>query len=158
MRVGILFILYFYCNVLNSQTIDSLYYYGEENKCFIKEFVVYNNTDEDYLTWFSLDSVEGLSNSAKINTYFSKIWGDFSLLNLLYEGLVPPKGLSLIGKTFLAKIPPHGEFSYKLEEKNELSKQGSHRIVVVKRKEVECFLGLLFDDNWFYSQNKVYLK
>lgn len=149
----------FYCGLLKAQTIDMvpdsifdknagmMYYYV---KC-----VVTNNSDEELLTWFSPETTDNQTDQRLINRYFGKIWGDFNLYSLLYEGLLYPHALSVIGVNFIKKIPVKHTFTYifPVAETVNLS-----HIVVLKQYVVERYLKFALDDIWFYDLDEVFVK
>ncbi len=164
-RVHIPFLTFlFYILAFNAQcqthidTISVSYFNGITEKTeIIDNFQITNNSDEDYLTWVSLEPINSRTNIKLIRDYFIKHKGDFNLIGMINDNLLTSESMCEIGYTFMKNISPSETFSYFLAKKDIESNFYQERIVLIKRKEVEHYLKMEIDKKYFYQFPSIFL-
>lgn len=123
------------CNDVLDTVIVHTYHNSFTNKSItVGNYRIINNTSDEYVTWISPNSVEGMLPSVLIHDYFQQVRGDFNLVFLLREKLIDTDSLS-VGISFMKIIKPKESFSYYLI--NDTQSFYKDRIVVLKKEEVE---------------------
>ncbi len=119
-------------------TVTYIYYddVGVEYK--IWELKVRNNTEDIYFTWISPDSIIKKSKKDQIHDFFIKRYGDFSYLDLYYEGLL--HRFSWSNRNFIKKINPNETFTYDVLYKNINTYE--NKIVIVTKDEIESIYNI----------------
>lgn len=150
----------FSLNVQSQIRIDTLSYSyldGITHKDrVIDTYRITNNSNEEYLTWISLDSVNCKSNIDLVHDYFKKRKGDFSYMDMFYEHLLDEQPIS-IGYSFIKNIKKGETFSYSIAKTDTNSTFYQDRIVVMKRKEVEEYLRDKLDEKYFFKFSQIFL-
>lgn len=162
---SILFLTFlFYTITLDAQcqihidTISVNYFNGiTEKKEIIDIYQIKNNSDEDYLTWVSLVPINNRTNIKLIRDYFIKNKGDFNLIGMMNDNLLPQESMCEIGYTFMKNISPGETFSYFVAKNGIESKFYRERIVIIKKKEVEQYLKMIIDKKYFYQLSDIFL-
>ena len=134
-------------------TASYSYYTG--NQQIIKNYIITNNSNEEYFTWVSRVPIKDKSNGQLVRDFFIKQNGDFTYLSLMYEDL--PNLIIGIGSTFITKISPHETFSYFIAKKDSNTTYYEDRIVIIKKKEVEKYIRLPIEEQYFFKQKSIVL-
>ena len=143
-------------NLLQIDTVSFRYFNGlTKQEQIIDSYKIINNTDEEYLTWVSLLSVNSKSNVELIRNFFMKRKGDFNYLELMYENLLNEKSINIIGYSFIKNITQRETFSYFIVKTNSDSKFYIDRIVVIPKKEVEKHLKISLNEKYFFPQKEL---
>ena len=157
----IIFLLLFYCNVLSRQLkVNSMYYCffkcgNVDNEYVEKDYIIYNDTNEEYLIWVSSSSTFGKSQEQLMKEMFFKQIGDFSLFQLMTDCYIDSYGLWGIGCNFIKKLLPGTEFSFYILLKERDIFSYSDWIVCIRRVDVEQFLKIEIDDKFCFKGNHV---
>ncbi len=122
----------------------------------IQEYIITNNSSEDYLTWISLDIIKNKSDKEIIHDYFKKIKGDFNLTQMMYEGLLKGQSVS-IGYTFIKKISPGQKFTYIVSQTNKKSNIYQNRIVIISKRKVEQTLRMKIYNDLYFKPTYIFL-
>ena len=85
-----------------------------EKQYDIKEYILNNNSNEDYYTWIDYDRDYAGVDTQGIMYYFLSFHGDFNLISLLTDNVVFYDYMSILGKVFLRRIEPGDSFRYVL--------------------------------------------
>lgn len=138
-------------------TQSSYCYKDRKGIVYVRKYIVYNNTKEDLLTWISPFPVNKISDKRKVYNYFSKIWEDASLFSFFEDDFVLYRNncLSIPGMTLIKRLPYKSTFVYILTSRRKIPTIMSNRIVILGRKVVEKCVERTFNNNAFYSSNKV---
>mgnify|MGYP001531300082 CR=1 FL=1 len=115
--VYIFFSFFMFCAMnLNAQspieidTVSLRYVNGFTNQHeIVDEYQMTNHSNEEYITWVSLEPTNDKSNIELVHDFFKKIKGDFSYIQAMYEELLDNRP-SITGYSFIKKIAP-GETS-----------------------------------------------
>ena len=102
------------------------------------ELKVRNNTDDIYFTWVSPNSITRKSKKDQIHDFFIKRYGDFSYLDLYYEGLLNRHFWS--NRNFIKKINPNETFTYDVLYKDINTYE--NKIVFVTKDEIESIYNI----------------
>ncbi|MBO4615497.1 MAG: hypothetical protein J5709_10325 [Bacteroidales bacterium] len=119
---------------------------------------IINNTDEEYITWITKNSVADRTNDQKITDYFfhHKPHYDFSLFNLMCENIVFEGGWRpIIDYSLLKNILPGREFTYMFIKTDTNMDLYKDRVVLLKRKDVEEFLKFEIQDYFLFPQSSI---
>jgi hypothetical protein len=139
------------------ETAEVSYYNGITDKNeIIESYRITNNSDEDYLTWVSLEPINERSNIELVHDYFKKRKGDFTFLEAMFENLLDEQP-TIIGYSFVKNINPGETFSYFISQSETASNFYQERIVLIKRKEVEQYLRMEINDKYFYESPSIIL-
>ena len=151
--VFILTLVCFFNLTANSVYIDTVYcnYYNNlvKQKQLIVNYKLKNISDEDYLTWVSITPVEKKSDRELVYEFFKQRKGDFSWLQMMYEGLLETQIMN-VGYSFIKNIHPNETFSYYVCKIDKKSFFYEDRIVIIQKKKVEQYLKEKFDDKYFF--------
>lgn len=121
-----------------------------------ENYRITNNSNEEYLTWVSLEPINERTNTELIHDYFKKRKGDFSFLEAMFENLLDEQP-TVIGYSFIKNIYPGETFHYFIAKNEKSSVFYRERIVLIKRKEVEQYLRMQIDDKYFYESPSIIL-
>jgi len=122
----------------------------------IEDYRITNNSNEEYLTWVSLEPINERTNTELVHDYFKKRKGDFSFLEAMFENLLDEQP-TVIGYSFIKNINPGETFHYFIAKNEKSSVFYRERIVLIKRKEVEQYLRMPIDDKYFYESPSIIL-
>lgn len=122
----------------------------------IENYRITNNSNEEYLTWVSLEPINERTNTELVHDYFKKRKGDFSFLEAMFENLLDEQP-TVIGYSFIKNINPGETFHYFIAKNEKSSVFYRERIVLIKRKEVEQYLRMPIDDKYFYESPSIIL-
>ena len=128
-----------------------------DKKVTIETYEITNNSNEEYLTWISLAPQSDRSTEEQVLCYFKQRKGDFSFLEMMYEGLLNGQQHCTIGYSFLKSIKKGECFSYSFMKTESDSQVYRDRIVLVKRKDVETILRAQLDSTVFYRLSSIVL-
>ena len=152
--VFILTLVCFFNLTANSVYIDTVYcnYYNNlvKQKQLIVNYKLKNISDEDYLTWVSITPVEKKSDRELVYEFFKQRKGDFSWLQMMYEGLLETQIMN-VGYSFIKNIHPNETFSYYVCKIDKKSFFYEDRIVIIQKKKVEQYLKEKLDDKYFFQ-------
>lgn len=117
--VYIFFSFFMFCAMnLNAQspieidTVSLRYVNGFTNQHeIVDEYRMKNHSNEEYITWVSLEPINDKSNIELVHDFFKKIKGDFSYIQAMYEELLDNRP-SITGYSFIKKIAPGETFTY----------------------------------------------
>ena len=145
--VYIFFSFFMFCAMnLNAQspieidTVSLRYVNGFTNQHeIVDEYQMTNHSNEEYITWVSLEPTNDKSNIELVHDFFKKIKGDFSYIQAMYEELLDNRP-SITGYSFIKKIAPGETFTYFIVKTDPESNFYSERIVLMKGSEVEQYL------------------
>ncbi|HPK29792.1 MAG TPA: hypothetical protein PK979_01970 [Bacteroidales bacterium] len=148
------------CNAQRQIHIDTTevsYFNGITGKNeIIEDYRITNNSDEEYLTWVSLEPINERSNIELVHDFFKKRKGDFNFLEAMFENILDEQPTA-IGYSFIKNINPGETFSYYISHNETVSILYQERIVLIKRKEVEQYLRMQLDDKYFYESPSIIL-
>ena len=147
--VYIFFSFFMFCAMnLNAQspieidTVSLRYVNGFTNQHeIVDEYRMTNHSNEEYITWVSLEPTNDKSNIELVHDFFKKIKGDFSYIQAMYEELLDNRP-SITGYSFIKKIAPGEIFTYFIVKTDPESNFYSERIVHMRGSEVEQYLWL----------------
>lgn len=122
----------------------------------IEDYRITNNSNEEYLTWVSLEPINERTNTELVHDYFKKRKGDFSFLEAMFENLLDEQPTT-IGYSFIKNINPGETFHYYIAKNDKSSVFYRERIVLIKRKEVEQYLRMQINDKYFYESPSIIL-
>lgn len=123
----------------------------------IKKYTINNVSEEDYITWVSPKSVNDKSEQVLLHEFFLSRKGDFSFYDLITERIIPQR--KSIGFSFIKRIGPGESFSYIISKSNNNSSFYEDRIVIIRKKNVDCFLqGFPIDEDFYYPSSIVLLS
>lgn len=162
--IYIFFPLFLFCATnLNAQrqiqidTLSFCYFNGITGQTqTISKYQITNKSNEDYLTWISLLSINKKSNSELVHDFFKKKKGDFSFIEMMFEDL-SDEHLMNAGYSFIKKIAPGKTFSYFIAQTDRKSKFYQERIVLMKKREVEQYLRIQIDEKYFFKLPSIFL-
>ena len=151
--VYIFFSFFMFCAMnLNAQspieidTVSLRYVNGFTNQHeIVDEYRMTNHSNEEYITWVSLEPTNDKSNIELVHDFFKKIKGDFSYIQAMYEELLDNRP-SITGYSFIKKIAPGETFTYFIVKTDPESNFYSERIVLMKGSEVEQYLRLQIEE------------
>ncbi len=148
------------CNAQHQIHIDTteVSYFNEitgKNE-IMESYRITNNSDEDYLTWVSLEPINERTNTELVHDYFKKRKDDFTLIEAMFENILDERP-TIIGYSFIKNIKPGETFSYYISQNETVSNFHQERIVLIKRKEVEQYLRMQIDDKYFYQSPSIIL-
>lgn len=156
----ILLLISIACNTQGQIEIEASevnYFNGITGKNEIMEsYRIKNNSNEDYLTWVSLEPINERSNIELVHDFFKKRKGDFNFLEAMFENILDEQPTA-IGYSFIKNINPGETFSYYISHNETVSILYQERIVLIKRKEVEQYLRMQLDDKYFYESPSIIL-
>ena len=156
--VYIFFSFFMFCAMnLNAQspieidTVSLRYVNGFTNQHeIVDEYRMTNHSNEEYITWVSLEPTNDKSNIELVHDFFKKIKGDFSYIQAMYEELLDNRP-SITGYSFIKKIAPGETFTYFIVKTDPESNFYSERIVLMKGSEVEQYLRLQIEEKYFFK-------
>lgn len=122
-------------------------------RCDMTCYKIFNDTDEDLLTWFSKRPVNNMSDNEKIRDYLVGRCEDECLVDLFITDKLATNSLRNLGKDFIKNIHPRKTFCYLI--KTDKQKGWSNLIVTVKRKDTELFMLTHILDEYFYPQDSI---
>ena len=112
-------------------TVSLRYVNGFTNQHeIVDEYRMTNHSNEEYITWVSLEPTNDKSNIELVHDFFKKIKGDFSYIQAMYEELLDNRP-SITGY--------------------------SERIVLMKGSEVEQYLRLQIEEKYFFKPSSIVL-
>ena len=158
--VYIFFSFFMFCAMnLNAQspieidTVSLRYVNGFTNQHeIVDEYRMTNHSNEEYITWVSLEPTNDKSNIELVHDFFKKIKGDFSYIQAMYEELLDNRP-SITGYSFIKKIAPGETFTYFIVKTDPESNFYSERIVLMKGSEVEQYLRLQIEEKYFFTSS-----
>ena len=158
--VYIFFSFFMFCAMnLNAQspieidTVSLRYVNGFTNQHeIVDEYRMTNHSNEEYITWVSLEPTNDKSNIELVHDFFKKIKGDFSYIQAMYEELLDNRP-SITGYSFIKKIAPGETFTYFIVKTDPESNFYSERIVLMKGSEVEQYLRLQIEEKYFFKKS-----
>ena len=161
--VYIFFSFFMFCAMnLNAQspieidTVSLRYVNGFTNQHeIVDEYRMTNHSNEEYITWVSLEPTNDKSNIELVHDFFKKIKGDFSYIQAMYEELLDNRP-SITGYSFIKKIAPGETFTYFIVKTDPESNFYSERIVLMKGSEVEQYLRLQLKKNIFSNHRVLF--
>lgn len=161
-RFYILFLLFMYAGInlkaqhkISVDTIPFCYFNGiTQQTLSFCEFLITNNSSEDYLTWVSLTPINNKSNIELVHDFFKRRKGDFNLVEMMYEDLLDKQPIN-IGHSFVKNISAGKTFSYIIDKADAEFYQ--ERIVFLKKKEVEQYLRMRIDEKYFFNSSFILL-
>lgn len=111
--VYVFFSFFMFCAMnLNAQspieidTVSLRYVNGFTNQHeIVDEYRMTNHSNEEYITWVSLEPTNDKSNIELVHDFFKKIKGDFSYIQAMYEELLDNRP-SITGYSFIKKLHP----------------------------------------------------
>ncbi len=162
--VYIFFSFFMFCAMnLNAQspieidTVSLRYVNGFTNQHeIVDEYRMTNHSNEEYITWVSLEPTNDKSNIELVHDFFKKIKGDFSYIQAMYEELLDNRP-SITGYSFIKKIAPGETFTYFIVKTDPESNFYSERIVLMKGSEVEQYLSLQIEEIYFFKPSSIVL-
>jgi len=143
---------------IHVDTISVEYYnsFTMQNQ-FMEELNIINESNEDYLTWVSPNSILEKTEQTMIQEYFYSRKGDFSFLNIMAENLLLNTKKS-IGESFIKKIKPGDSFSYIILKSNKESSFYKDRIVIISLNKVYYYLhGFVINEQYYFAGPHVLL-
>lgn len=161
--VYIFFSFFMFCAMnLNAQspieidTVSLRYVNGFTNQHeIVDEYRMTNHSNEEYITWVSLEPTNDKSNIELVHDFFKKIKGDFSYIQAMYEELLDNRP-SITGYSFIKKIAPGETFTYFIVKTDPESNFYSERIVLMKGSEVEQYLRLQIEEKYFSNHRVLF--
>ena len=128
---------------------------SKEITTFVK---VCNNSEENYITfWSPLDSTK-YSIDKRIRDYFMGIHGDFSLIQLFYESAIVG-GSNMIPPHFIKKLQPGQSFYYKIKAPSDKQEYCKSRIVYVPETEVKTLIrNIDIPNEFFYNADTILVR
>ena len=138
-------------------TVSLRYVNGFTNQHeIVDEYRMTNHSNEEYITWVSLEPTNDKSNIELVHDFFKKIKGDFSYIQAMYEELLDNRP-SITGYSFIKKIAPGETFTYFIVKTDPESNFYSERIVLMKGSEVEQYLRLQIEEKYFFTPSSIVL-
>ena len=135
-------------------TVSLRYVNGFTNQHeIVDEYRMTNHSNEEYITWVSLEPTNDKSNIELVHDFFKKIKGDFSYIQAMYEELLDNRP-SITGYSFIKKIAPGETFTYFIVKTDPESNFYSERIVLMKGSEVEQYLRLQIEEKYRSEEQK----
>ena len=127
----------------------------KEINTFVK---VYNNSEENYITfWSPLDSTK-YSIDKRIRDYFIGVHGEYSLFQLFFESAIVG-GSMMVTPHFIKQLLPGQSFYYKVEAPfNKLEYCKSRIIFVPEEKVKACIHGVDIPNNFLYEGDTVLVR
>lgn len=122
----------------------------------MESYRIKNNSNEDYLTWISLEPINERTNIELIHDYFKKRKSDFNFLEAMFENLLDEQP-TIIGYSFIKNINPGETFHYFIAKNDKSSVFYRERIVLIEKKEVEQYLRMVIDEKYFYESPSIIL-
>ena len=122
----------------------------------VDEYRMTNHSNEEYITWVSLEPTNDKSNIELVHDFFKKIKGDFSYIQAMYEELLDNRP-SITGYSFIKKIAPGETFSYFIVKTDPESNFYSERIVLMKESELTQFLKTQLEERYFFKPSNIVL-
>ena len=113
------------------------------------DFYYSNNSDSTYVLWIEKDNIDSLSNLKKINKHFFTIKGDFSFMQLIWDGNVASFIPGLFD-SFMKVIKPKEQFIVSILKKgkvvtnSDVIKSIEKQIVIVNANDIR---GLQIDQS-----------
>lgn len=161
--VYVFFSFFMFCAMnLNAQspieidTVSLRYVNGFTNQHeIVDEYRMTNHSNEEYITWVSLEPTNDKSNIELVHDFFKKIKGDFSYIQAMYEELLDNRP-SITGYSFIKKIAPGETFTYFIVKTDPESNFYSERIVLMKGSEVEQYLRLQIEEKYFSNHRVLF--
>ena len=134
-------------------TVSLRYVNGFTNQHeIVDEYRMTNHSNEEYITWVSLEPTNDKSNIELVHDFFKKIKGDFSYIQAMYEELLDNRP-SITGYSFIKKIAPGETFTYFIVKTDPESNFYSERIVLMKGSEIEQYLRLQIEEKYFFTSS-----
>ena len=162
--VYIFFSFFMFCVMnLNAQspieidTVSLRYVNGFTNQHeIVDEYRMTNHSNEEYITWVSLEPTNDKSNIELVHDFFKKIKCDFSYIQAMYEELLDNRP-SITGYSFIKKIVPGETFTYFIVKTDPESNFYSERIVLMKESELTQFLKTQLEERYFFKPSNIVL-
>ena len=162
--VYIFFSFFMFCVMnLNAQspieidTVSLRYVNGFTNQHeIVDEYRMTNHSNEEYITWVSLEPTNDKSNIELVHDFFKKIKCDFSYIQAMYEELLDNRP-SITGYSFIKKIVPSETFTYFIVKTDPESNFYSERIVLMKESELTQFLKTQLEERYFFKPSNIVL-
>lgn len=163
-----MFSLVFYQTISTCQSQSNLdisysgynYFIGENNINVI-EIVIENFSDFDYVIWLDSANIVEFNEMEKVHSYFHVNKGDFSLYNLMTEGLLV-KDSPIIFGNLLKQIKQNEKFIIrvigKVESKEKCIKFITEHFVAVKKDALLNKLQLGDDLFYWYDRQSIDLN
>lgn len=157
---GMLFVSSSYSQNKNIQTERNVSEYFVDTLYTQIDFYYSNTSDEPYVLWIEKESNDTLSNFNKIKKYFFTVKGDWSFMQIIWDGNVGSFEPGLFC-TFMKVIKPKEQFTVsflkkgRIESKSGILKSLEKHIEIVNAKEIK---GLQIDNSiemFNYSANNV---
>ena len=122
----------------------------------VDEYRMTNHSNEEYITWVSLEPTNDKSNIELVHDFFKKIKCDFSYIQAMYEELLDNRP-SITGYSFIKKIVPSETFTYFIVKTDPESNFYSERIVLMKESELTQFLKTQLEERYFFKPSNIVL-
>lgn len=120
---------------INEYSVDTLYSQID--------FFYSNTSDSVYVLWIEKDYVDSLSNKEKIKNHFFTRKGDWSLMELIWDGNVGSLTPGLFD-SFMKVIKPKEQFIVSFIKKGKVATTYESLIIIVNAKEIR---GLQIDNS-----------
>ena len=138
-------------------TVSLRYVNGFTNQHeIVDEYRMTNHSNEEYITWVSLEPTNDKSNIELVHDFFKKIKCDFSYIQAMYEELLDNRP-SITGYSFIKKIVPSETFTYFIVKTDPESNFYSERIVLMKESELTQFLKTQLEERYFFKPSNIVL-
>lgn len=161
-RIIFPFVLLFFITLAGQEKTSILncsYYNGITNKeQFVETIEIQNLSSKDLLTFIVKDDSMSIKNKEAIfRYYFLKQRDGFSWIEYSLKSTYVADN-SIIGYTFLVKIPPKKSFRYNILKNDTTPSQYRSKIVCIDRCHVEKMLDMQLDSTLFYEQEFITLQ
>lgn len=145
-------------SAIQIDTVSYKYHNGLTGQTqIIYNYQIKNNSNEEYLTWVSLDPAKNESAGRLMNDFFIKIKGDYNFIGIMNEDLLSDKSICDVGYTFIKNIQPNESFSYIILKYDSKSTYYKDRIVIITKKEVEQYLHMQIKQKYFFPLKSIIL-
>lgn len=122
----------------------------------VDEYRMTNHSNEEYITWVSLEPIKNKSNLLLMREFFLQAHGDFSYLHLMGDCILDELPVNT-GYSFIKKIAPGETFSYFIVKTDPESNFYSERIVLMKESELTQFLKMQLEERYFFKPSNIVL-
>lgn len=138
--------------------IDSYVFYNRLNSQieFNETICIENQSQEEYYTWITLDTVCNKSEEYLIRDYFIKPKKDFSFYHIMVDDLL--QDTTIVGFTFIKCIRPGEKFNYNIHKSNKSSSFYKDRIIIIPKIKVERYLNFKIDEKYLFPKNSIILR
>lgn len=135
-----------------TDTIDCCY------NIYSNQIIIQNNSNEDYLFWFSFSPKKERTNRALVVDYFfrARCKNCISLIHM-FSSAVVLNNTSLLGLTFIKEIKPRKRFLILLKT-DKLVSFLTERMVIIKKTEVESIIKTEIPQDFLYQSSILYVE